>query len=257
MSKTSEIQDELSYLERFEDMGILFAVEAGSRAWGFESTDSDYDIRFVYKRNVPYYLRLDKQPDTLEWRNGDLDMAGWDLGKFLRLTRDSNPSAFEWLYSPIVYREDADWDLVRRLADRCFDPVSTVWHHIGMAKSTMKTHLHGDSVPAKRYLYVVRSILAAKYAVRHFKPVPVPFVELFQDQRLGLSDGISDIVERLLERKRSVKEDGECPRDAVLEGWFDSSLSGLEDEVRKYRHREKVEWSELNCVFLDALGLLP
>lgn len=257
MSKASEIQDELSYLERFEDISVLFAVEAGSRAWGFESPDSDYDIRFVYRRHVPYYLRLDKQPETVEWRNGDLDMSGWDIGKFLRLTRNSNPSVFEWLGSPIVYREDADWDLVRKLADRCFDPVSTAWHHMGMARSTMKAHLNGDSVPAKRYLYVVRSILAANYALKHFKQVPVPFVELFQDQRLCLSDDVADAVERLLERKRSVRENDGCPQDTALEEWFEDSLSSLNDEVKRYRRREKVDWSEFNCIFLDALGLLP
>ena len=256
MSASNEILDEIAYLERFENIDVLFAVEAGSRAWGFDSPDSDYDVRFVYKRRIPDYLRLDGRSDTVDWKNGDMDMSGWDLDKFLRLVRGSNPSAFEWLGSPIIYRENAHWDLVRKLSDKCFDPVSAAHHHVGMARSNMKAHFKGDSVPAKRYLYVIRSIFAGTYALRHFKQIPVPFSELYQDQYWQLDSDISNAIDGLLEQKRSNRENGVQTRNDGLEEWIEDSLRDIEVKARGYRHREKPPWSEFDLIFLKFLGIL-
>lgn len=257
MSASSVILDEIAYLERFEGISVLFAVEGGSRAWGFNSVNSDYDIRFVYRRQLPEYLRFESQKDTIEWKNGNLDMVGWDLVKFLRLMRESNVSAFEWLDSPIVYREYSHWDLVKKLSNRCFDPVSTVYHHIGQAKSTMKAHFKGDFVPAKRYLYVIRSIFAAEYVLSHFKRVPVPFIDLFQDRNWSLSDEISDTIADLLNSKRVDLENVGHPRDVDLENWIDGSLEHIEATVKDYRHREKPDWREFDEILLKMLGIFP
>ena len=118
----STILDELHGVEG-TGVEILLAVESGSRAWGFASTDSDYDVRFVYMRPVREYLRLDKVRDVIDWRlDDDLDIVGWDVFKFLGLLVKSNPTAFEWLGSKIVYMEDDRFQSVRNVAPRCFDP---------------------------------------------------------------------------------------------------------------------------------------
>ena len=43
----AEIEQELTKIEEKEHVHILLAVESGSRAWGFASPDSDYDVRFI------------------------------------------------------------------------------------------------------------------------------------------------------------------------------------------------------------------
>lgn len=96
----------LNELEKKENVRILLAVESGSRAWGFASPDSDYDVRFIYVRPKAEYLRLEKTRDVIELPiEGALDINGWDLDKTLRLLHGSNPTLFEWFSSPIVYRE--------------------------------------------------------------------------------------------------------------------------------------------------------
>ena len=100
------IVQRLHEIEEREHVRILLAVESGSRAWGFASPDSDYDVRFLYVRTMTDYLRLDPVRDVIEQPINDLlDMNGWDLQKALRLLYKSNPTLFEWLKSPIVYME--------------------------------------------------------------------------------------------------------------------------------------------------------
>ena len=52
------IPAKLREIEAREHVRILHCVESGSRAWGFASPDSDYDVRFVYVRPLEHYLRL-------------------------------------------------------------------------------------------------------------------------------------------------------------------------------------------------------
>ena len=255
MNKSEDILKELAYLERYEGIHILYAVEAGSRAWGFDSMDSDYDVRFIYRRNISDYLRLEGRRDTIEHSIGLLDMAGWDLDKSLRLMRKSNPSFFEWLGSPIVYREDANWILVRKMAMKCHNPVTTAYHHIGMARSTMRERLKGDMVPAKGYLYAIRSAFAAEWVLKHFEPVPVPFVTLFEDQKWWLRDSVSDKIADLLNLKRNDPENAKVPRDHDLERWLEGSLQGTERTIDQYRYREPPAWQEIDDLYLKMLGL--
>lgn len=74
------ILSKLDEIENRENVRILLAVESGSRAWGFASRDSDYDVRFIYVRPKEDYLRLEKTKDVIELPiEGELDINGWDL----------------------------------------------------------------------------------------------------------------------------------------------------------------------------------
>lgn len=82
---------------------ILMAVESGSRAWGFESPDSDFDVRFIYQEPTEVMLKLFPDRDVIEVEssfNADgtgvpVDMVGWSLTKALRLGVASNPQLAE------------------------------------------------------------------------------------------------------------------------------------------------------------------
>src|SRR5688572_12295092 len=130
----AEIQRRLADVEEADGARILYAVESGSRAWGFPSADSDYDVRFVYIRSRDWYLsvNLESRRDVIERPIVDhIDLSGWDIRKALRLFAKSNPPLLEWLSSPIVYRDDLGFaDAVRALLPRYYSPVSSLYHFL-------------------------------------------------------------------------------------------------------------------------------
>ena len=116
----TRILEKLQEIERENEVEILFAVESGSRAWGLESPDSDYDVRFVYKHKHEWYLNIWESKDTIEESTEEgLDIVGWDLKKSLQLLAKSNGSFLGWLFSPIVYRADILFlEEMKKVSDR-------------------------------------------------------------------------------------------------------------------------------------------
>lgn len=156
-----KIQEQLRRIEEAENIKILFAVESGSRAWGFASPDSDYDVRFIYIRRLEDYLRLNTIRDVIELPIDDaLDINGWDLQKTLRLLHKSNPTLFEWFSSPIVYQETEFSDKFRDLMMHYFSSKKTMYHYVSMAEGNYREYLKGDLIRAKKYFYVLRPVLA-------------------------------------------------------------------------------------------------
>lgn len=188
------ISSELQELESSENVRILFAIESGSHTWGFASPDSDYDVRIVYARNPKWYLRLDNQKGVIEWKLDDvLDINGWDIKKALRLMRGSNPSLLEWLSSPIFYRPLVD-ERVSDLADRSFDPIKSCHHYLSMARGNVREHLESETVKMKKYLYVIRPILAARHVLAKRTQPPMLFEDLVGEY---LDDELATMVHDL------------------------------------------------------------
>ena len=89
------VLQQLHEIEVKHGVRVLYACESGSRAWGFASADSDYDVRFIYSHPQEWYLSIDleHEPDVIEVPiDGELDISGWDLRKALKLFRKSNPA---------------------------------------------------------------------------------------------------------------------------------------------------------------------
>ena len=160
------IQQKLKEIEEIEKVKIIMAVESGSRAWGFASPDSDYDVRFVYVRRLQDYLRLEKTKDVIEWQLDDvLDISGWDLKKALQLMHDSNPSIFEWCASPIVYKNSAAFKELKKIQKMYYSRKKNLYHYWHMASNNYQAYLQGEEVRIKKYFYVIRPLLAAKWIV--------------------------------------------------------------------------------------------
>lgn len=158
----TKILEKLNEIEREKGIEILFAVESGSRAWGFESPDSDYDIRFVYKHKLDWYLCLTEKTDTIEFMTeDDLDGSGWDLRKALRLLNRSNASFLGWLFSPVVYRSDEKFhEELKSLATLSFNPIAGFHHYHSMCKN-FEDKLTTDDLTIKSYFYAIRTALCA------------------------------------------------------------------------------------------------
>jgi len=249
-----DILNALRDIEEQDDINILFACESGSRAWGFDSPDSDYDVRFVYMRTLADYLSLKDVSDTKEYRlSDDLDIVGWDLRKFLRLLRKSNPSTMEWMGSPVVYSMDTRFQRVRDLRECCFDPASCAWHYYGMAKKHDTRYLDGEMVSAKKYLYIVRAILSAEWCIREQSPAPILFSEL-----LGTvtDENLRKTIELLVKTKQSSAELALVSHDEALDEWIFDELDRLKAEIGKIDHIRPLAWLDLDSVFLGVLGFL-
>lgn len=215
----------LAALEQQHDVKVLFACESGSRGWGFASPDSDYDVRFIYVNRLPWYLTVEPGRDVIEQPiSGELDINGWDLRKTLQLLKESNPTLLEWLRSPIVYQQDAEWvSCLRTLAEEGFSPVRGYHHYVSMAKKNLREHLYGEVVRYKKYLYVLRPLLAARW-IREGRGVPpMRFAELASET---LTDrAVLDEVNALLEVKMRAGESATSPRWVGIHDFIEEELA--------------------------------
>ena len=243
----NSIREALGKVEAEYDVRVLFAVESGSRAWGFASPDSDYDVRFVYVHPRDWYLSIRERRDVIERElPGDLDLAGWDLRKALGLLAKSNPSLHEWLGSPTVYAQDeAFMAEFRPLAAAWLLPSALLKHYLSMARSNWNAYLQEERVARKKYLYALRPILAARWIEEERGAPPTPFEAL---RRAVLDDPAVDAaLDRLLLDKARNVEMSLAPRDPVLHGFLEAELTRFEamDVAREPRRND----AELDVFF--------
>lgn len=245
------IVKKLDEIERQENVRILLAVESGSRAWGFASEDSDYDVRFIYVRPRNDYLRLEKFRDVIELPlEGELDINGWDLDKTLRLLRSSNPTLFEWFSSPIVYRETPFADDFRSVMFKYFSTRRGLYHYLSMANGNYREYLKGEMVKAKKYFYVLRPILACRWIIDHGTPPPMLFSELVKSE---LDSAVSKDVVRLLDLKMNSPETKIIPRVESLNKYLENSIEEVQTRIRQMPEDTHHDWEELNQIFLSQL----
>ena len=246
------ILNRLDEIEKKENVRILLAVESGSRAWGFASPDSDYDVRFIYVRPREDYLRLEKTRDVIELPiEGELDINGWDLDKTLRLLRASNPTLFEWFSSPIVYRETAFADAFRSVMQKYFSSRRGLSHYLSMAGSNYREYLKGDTVKAKKYFYVLRPILACRWILDKGTPPPMLFSELVEAE---LEPALLPDVNRLLDLKVNAPELKTIPRIESINRYLDRSIEEVRSRIAQLPEDTSHGWEELNRLFLAQLG---
>jgi len=209
----TKIIKKLRETEAKYNIEILLAVESGSRAWGFASPDSDYDIRFIYRHSKDWYLTPWDKDETIEFMTeDDLDASGWDLRKTFHLLLKSNAALLSWFYSPIVYIENKSFtELFRPLADQCFSPIAVSYHYLSMSKKYLEA-CRNDKVKLKGYFYCLRTALSGKWIAEKKTTPPVLFSDL-----LDLVDyGIKTKIENLMALKATKDEAYFHPNDREL-----------------------------------------
>lgn len=231
ISKTvvDAVLQQLHEIEVKHGVRVLYACESGSRAWGFASADSDYDVRFIYSHPREWYLSIDLEHkrDVIEVPiDGELDISGWDLRKALKLFRKSNPALLEWLGSPIVYREQGS--LAARLRELSSESISVVkcrYHYMHMAQGNFRDYLKGPEVRLKKYLYVLRPLLAVNWVDAGYGIVPTDFGKLVDAiiQENELRRAIND----LLEAKKQGFEQSVGPRIEPISTYIESEMERL------------------------------
>lgn len=248
-----KIDSELKRIEEEEGVRILYACESGSRAWGFPSKDSDYDVRFIYVRPVDWYLSLFEKRDVIERPISDqLDINGWDLKKALNLFRKSNPPLLEWLQSPIQYMEQYGvTEQIRQLSPLTFSPRSSMYHYLHMAKGNFREYLQGEYVKIKKYFYVLRPILACQWIEEHGSMPPMEFEDLVE-QILPESTLKQEVYTLLTRKKAGVEFDLE-PKITVINDYLDRQIAYFEETAKHIAVSGEKQEAALDALFRDAL----
>jgi predicted nucleotidyltransferase len=218
------IKEKLHELEKEHHIRVLYACESGSRAWGFPSPDSDFDVRFIYARKINDYLNIHDIKDVLDLPvNEVLDIGGWDTRKALKLFLKSNGPLYEWLQSPIIYKDDSGFaDELRQLMPQYFSLRAGGNHYLSMALNTVNNELQEDQVKIKRYFYALRSALACKWITEKQAVPPMEFGKL----RVLVDDQtFQSIVDELLKKKVVSDEKTLIKPIASLNDWLNETLS--------------------------------
>jgi uncharacterized protein len=252
MTMQQTIRQQLASMETDNRVRILYACESGSRAWGFPSADSDYDVRFIYVRPVDWYLTIRPGRDVIELPISDsLDISGWDLPKALDLFFKSNPPLMEWLGSPIVYMERPPLAArLRELAATYYSPTACAYHYLQMARNNCREYMKGDRVKVKKYFYILRPILAVKWIQQDLGVVPMLFNEMVE--RLIAPSPLRSAIEKLIAEKRGGAELDDGPAIPVISSFIIDEMARFEkDGIGHKRPRHDIE--PLNQLFREIL----
>ena len=249
-----KIKKELEKTERNFGVKVLFAVESGSRAWGFPSDDSDYDVRFIYAHSKDWYLSVFEKEDVIILPIvDDLDINGWDIRKAFRLLYKSNPALLEWFKSPIVYKINKKaLSPLLSLVDNACRYESLCHHYLSMARTHIAKFKSSEKVKIKKYLYTLRPLLCCQWVASFETQPPILFDELLG--KFLPSGDVRRIVDDLLKVKRSMRETDFVSRSSVLEKYMTDLLDDLETRLPK--NKGKVELDRFDTAFRKTLDLV-
>lgn len=220
----------------------IHAIESGSRAWGFASPDSDYDVRLLYVRKPESYLRLFEGKDTFEFIQDDLlevpfDIGGWDIKKALTLLYKSNAVIFEWLHSPIIYQQLDVIIELQTLSMDYFQPIAAYHHYRGMANTANAGLDLSKPIKLKKVFYLLRALLAAKWIVSFASPPPVVMTQMFE---LLDNDSQTEILQ-LIKLKSSCDESYIQPLSSVMQTTIAALWASIDNPEFTSHHKSSVE----------------
>lgn len=251
MRKT--ILTELENIEKEHGVKILYAIESGSRGWGFESTDSDYDVRFIYQRPLEWYIRVDEQKDTLDLPIDEvLDINGWDISKVIKLMAKSNSCIFEWLSSPIIYRENETLAQgLKEVAGYYYRPKAGVYHYINLAKNSMKYMEEDGSIRIKKFFYALRPVMASLYIEKYRVVPPMNLMDIMKELTLEKAL-VTEIKELILYKQKLTEADTFYPSE-TLKDFVVGHIQRLSEEVAGLPKSQHKEFDKANEALRDIL----
>ena len=193
----NELKQQVEQLVEQHGARLLHLCMCGSRAFGYASPQSDYDVRFIYVFPLSRYFSLTPPPEELHLEGADA--VGYELGKFLRIAHKNGWNALEMLQAPAWYSHPCV-DELRVLCREAFQPERAAHSLQGCALAYLRRLQHlgtedrGGEKEAKLLLGALRTLLAASYALTQRRPYPLPMAELVQ--QAGPAE-LCDIVAQL------------------------------------------------------------
>lgn len=225
------IESRLTSIEAEYGVRVLYACESGSRGWGFASPDSDYDVRFIYVHPLSWYLQVSSQRDVIELPISDeLDMSGWELRKALGLLKKGNATLIEWLNSPVVYRADTDFlRAIQNVARQTYQVERSFHHYMHMARKNYREYLSGDTVRLKKYLYVLRPLLAMLWIEQGLGVAPMQLQGLVDV--IVTDSALRRAIDELLAIKRAAQESEYGQPLPIINAFITAELARLESAL--------------------------
>jgi len=246
-----KIQEHLKDIEEQYEIKILHAIESGSRAWGFPSPDSDYDVRFIYAQKPEDYLSLDSEKEQVDYYpDPEMDIIGWDLRKYLKLIYKSNSVAFEWANSPIVYKTTSEWSIIKEKIPAYFNERSGLHHYLGEASHILHLCEDKNSISYKKYLYILRVILASRYIEKHHVVPPMLFEKLIED---NLPCDYEASLREVLACKAKGLENDQNMRFSDLDAFIRDELLRLNAYANNLKCRDRQDNRELSAIFYSVV----
>lgn len=202
-----KIKEYLAALEQEKGITILLACETGSRAWGFPSPDSDFDVRVIYKHERDWYLSLSEEKDSIELflENNEIDISGWDIRKSLRLLWKSNPPLLERIQSPIIYKADENFlKEFTLLANTTYSRIATIHHYLSMAKKVLEKVIAAPEYKLKDLFYALRASVACLWILERKELPPIEFRKMLNG--LELPTPLTTRISELIKLKSTISE---------------------------------------------------
>ncbi len=197
----------LEEIEKEKQIKILLASETGSRAWGFPSPDSDYDVRIIYMHPKDWYLSLTEKKDSIQrmLENNEIDITGWDLRKSLRLLMKSNPPLLERIQSTIIYHQDDQFvNSIEALANNSYSRISTIHHYVSMAKKFFADIVNEKEYKLKKLFYALRSATACLWILKKNEIPPINFLQMIDG--LDINEDLVTRINQLISIKSTQSE---------------------------------------------------
>jgi len=249
-----EIQKLLARIEEEYGIKILYACETGSRAWGFPSPDSDYDIRMLYVHPKDWYLQLGSPADTIDrmFADRELDVSGWDLKKSLGLLWKSNAPLLERMQSPIVYKSDEQFLFeFKKIAETAYSPVAVMYHFLSMSKKFQEDLINNDEYKLKRLFYALRTATATKWILEKSTAPKIVFWEMIEE--LDINEGLRERIQFLIALKATKNEDYIHSKEPLIENFIAQCIKNAEIGSKSLKGGNK-DIEAMNTHFLNTLN---
>ena len=250
----AKINDFLNQIAKEKDIRILLACETGSRAWGFPSPNSDFDVRMIYVHRKDWYLSLVEGSDTIEMmsENRDLDITGWDLRKSLRLLWKSNPPLLERIQSPIIYRcDDAFLSGFRALAEKNYSRIASIHHYLSMAKKYFSETLESKEYKLKKLFYALRTATTCKWILDREEIPPVEFEKIING--LVMETALTNRIHELIALK-STKDEAYLHQGEEMVLKFIEECIMVADKEASKLPPARANMEDLNVFFRETLN---
>ncbi|MBK8390719.1 MAG: nucleotidyltransferase domain-containing protein [Saprospiraceae bacterium] len=248
-----KIKKYLSDLEKEKGIEILLACETGSRAWGFPSPDSDFDVRVIYKHHKNWYLGLTEEKDTIEYffENNEIDISGWDLRKSLRLLAKSNAPLLERIQSPIIYKVDNEFLAgINAVAQKTYSRIATIHHYLSMAKKLYSEIENSEEYKLKKLFYALRASVACLWILEKEEIPPIEFAKMVH--RLDLAADLKERIGALIQIKSTISEKYLHRGEHDLIDFMNACIERAEKESQSLPV-SKGSMTDLNDFFLKTL----